>query len=201
MSGCCSSTCGQRIFFFNRYLFTESVGEKVPDILTVLRTCPFNCAVLLYMDLFVIKYCSSEINLWSSVFFTYMGFTWFFLPLVFGQFRDSNVKCNQNAVLKNYPQTVSWCIIFLCLLLSLWATMLFYRGQHMFYMSPFLLLCVGEPTPIFVMVLLWYFVSVSLLFQLSLPSVCRSVCLCKPHLLLQGWIFFFFLLCSPEYLS
>lgn len=139
-------------YFFIRHLFTDSVGEKVSDILTVLRTCPFSCAVLLYTDLFVIKYCSSEINLWSSVFFTYMGFTWIFLPLVIDQFRDSNVKCNQNAV-----------------------RMLFYRGQHMFYMSPFLLLCVGEPTPIFVMVLLWYFVSVSPLFQLSLPSP-LSIC-------------------------
>lgn len=172
-SGCCSITC--RFYFFIRHLFTESAGEKVSDILTVLRTCPFNRAVLLYTDLFVIKYCSSEINLWSSVFFTYTCFTCFFLPLVFSQFRNCNVKCNQNAVLKNYPQTVSWCIIFLCLLLPLWATMLFYRGQHMFYMSPFLLSCVGEPTPISVMVLLWYFVSVSPLFQLSLPSP-LSIC-------------------------
>lgn len=201
MSGCCSITC--RFYFFIRHLFTESVGEKVSDILTALRTCPFNCAVLLYTDLLVIKYCSSEINLWSSVFFTYTCFTCFFLPLVFSQFRDSNVKCNQNAVLKNYPQTVSWCIIFLCLLLSLWATMLFYRGQHMFYMSPFLLSCVGEPTPISVMVLrsscdtLYLF----LLSSSSLsPPLCRSVCLCKPHLLFQGRIFLFFLPCSPAYL-
>lgn len=174
MSGCCSITC--RFYFFIRHLFTESAGEKVFDILTVLRTCPFNCAVLLYTDLFVIKYCSSEINLWSSVFFIYTCFTCFFLPLVFSQFRHFNVKCNQNAVVKNYPQTVSWCIIFLCLLLPLWATMLFYRGQHMFYMSPFLLSCVGEPTLISVMVLLCFS---SLPALAPLPSV--DLCVCASH--------------------
>lgn len=32
------------------------------------------------------------------------------------------------------------------------------------------------------------------------PPLCRSVCLCKPHLLFQGRIFLFFLPCSPAYL-
>lgn len=170
MSGCCSITC--RFYFFIRHLFTESVGEKVSDILTALRTCPFNCAVLLYTDLLAIKYCSSEINLWSLVFFTYTCFTWFFLPLVFSQFRDSNVKCNQNAVLKNYPQTVSWCIIFLCLLLSLWATMLFYRGCELVSQHQFLSWSSGPPV-----ILCICFSSLPALSPL--PSV--DLCVCASH--------------------